>query len=46
VFLIENNHTPVGVVGIDWRQPDAPELGYWLGVEHWAWVSAPKRRGR
>ena len=35
VFLIENNRTPIGVVGIDWRQPDAPELGYWLGVEHW-----------
>ena len=35
VFLIENNHTPIGMVGIDWRQPDAPELGYWLGVEHW-----------
>jgi RimJ/RimL family protein N-acetyltransferase len=35
VFLIENNHTPIGMVGIDQRQPDAPELGYWLGVEHW-----------
>ena len=35
VFLIENNHTPVGVVGIDWREPDAPELGYWLGVDSW-----------
>jgi RimJ/RimL family protein N-acetyltransferase len=35
VFLIENNFVPIGVVGIDWRQPDAPELGYWLGVEHW-----------
>jgi RimJ/RimL family protein N-acetyltransferase len=35
VFLIENNHTPIGVVGIDWREPEAPELGYWLGVEHW-----------
>src|SRR5260370_29661164 len=35
VFLIENNHTPLGVVSIDWREPDAPELGYWLGVEHW-----------
>jgi RimJ/RimL family protein N-acetyltransferase len=35
VFLIENNYTPIGMVGIDWRQPDAPELGYWLGVEHW-----------
>ena len=23
------------MVGIDWREPDAPELGYWLGVEHW-----------
>jgi RimJ/RimL family protein N-acetyltransferase len=35
VFLIENNHTPIGVVGVDWCAPDAPELGYWLGVEHW-----------
>ena len=35
VFLIENNHTPIGVVGVDWRQQGAPELGYWLGVEHW-----------
>src|ERR1700680_4640450 len=35
VFLIENNFVPIGMVGIDWRQPDAPELGYWLGVEHW-----------
>ena len=35
VFLIESNHAPIGVVGIDWRQPDAPGLGYWLGVEHW-----------
>jgi RimJ/RimL family protein N-acetyltransferase len=35
VFLIENNHTPIGMTGIDWRQPDAPELGYWLGVAHW-----------
>jgi RimJ/RimL family protein N-acetyltransferase len=35
VFLIENNYTPIGVVGVDWRQPEAPELGYWLGVEHW-----------
>jgi len=34
-FLIENNHAPIGVVGIDWREPDAPELGYWLAVEHW-----------
>jgi RimJ/RimL family protein N-acetyltransferase len=35
VFLIETNYTPIGMVGIDWREPDAPELGYWLGVEHW-----------
>jgi RimJ/RimL family protein N-acetyltransferase len=35
IFLIENNFVPVGMVGVDWREPDAPELGYWLGVEHW-----------
>src|ERR1700732_2372037 len=35
-FLIETNHTPIGMVGVDWREPDAPELGYWLGVEHWS----------
>src|ERR1700694_4284070 len=35
VFLIENNHAPIGMVGIDRREPDAPELGYWLGVEYW-----------
>jgi RimJ/RimL family protein N-acetyltransferase len=23
------------VVGVDRSQPDAPELGYWLGVAHW-----------
>ena len=34
-FLIENNHTPVGMVGVSWREPEAPELGYWLGVEYW-----------
>jgi RimJ/RimL family protein N-acetyltransferase len=35
VFLIESNYTPIGMVGIDWRQPERPELGYWLGVEYW-----------
>ena len=35
VFLIEQNHSPVGMVGIDRRAPEAPELGYWLGVTHW-----------
>ena len=34
-FLIEHNHTPIGMVGISWLEPEAPELGYWLGVEHW-----------
>jgi RimJ/RimL family protein N-acetyltransferase len=35
VFLIELDYRPIGMVGIDWREPDAPELGYWLGFEHW-----------
>jgi len=35
VFLIEHTLTPIGMVGIDWREQSAPELGYWLGVEHW-----------
>jgi RimJ/RimL family protein N-acetyltransferase len=35
VFLIESDFAPIGVVGVDWREPDAPELGYWLGVGHW-----------
>ncbi|HEU4806317.1 MAG TPA: GNAT family N-acetyltransferase [Nitrobacter sp.] len=35
VFLIEHNHTPVGVAGVDWSEPDAPELGYWFGVDYW-----------
>ena len=34
-FLIERNFTPIGMVGLSWRQPDAPELGYWLGFDHW-----------
>jgi len=34
-FLIEHNHTPIGMAGISWREPDLPELGCWLGVEHW-----------
>jgi RimJ/RimL family protein N-acetyltransferase len=34
-FLIEHRHTPIGMTGINWREPDAPELGYWLGFEHW-----------
>ena len=34
-FLIEHHHTPIGMVGADWRDADTPELGYWLGVDHW-----------
>ena len=34
-FLIEKNFAPLGMVGVSWREPDAPELGYWLGFEHW-----------
>jgi len=35
VFLIERDFQPIGMVGIDWQKPDAPELGYWLGVDSW-----------
>jgi len=35
VFLIERDFDPIGMVGIDWRTPDSPELGYWIGVDHW-----------
>lgn len=35
VFLIEHTHSPIGMVGIDWREQSGPELGYWLGVEYW-----------
>jgi RimJ/RimL family protein N-acetyltransferase len=34
-FLIESNHAPIGMTGINWRDQDTPELGYWLGVEYW-----------
>ena len=34
-FLIESNFAAIGMVGIGWSDRDAPELGYWLGVEHW-----------
>src|ERR1700761_4934768 len=35
VFLIEKNFVPVGMTSINWNEPDSPELGYWLGFEHW-----------
>jgi RimJ/RimL family protein N-acetyltransferase len=34
-FLIEQNFVPLGMVGINWRDPDTPELGYWLGCDYW-----------
>src|SRR5215813_9218332 len=34
-FLVEQNFTPLGMVGVSWQEPDAPELGYWLGFDHW-----------
>ena len=34
-FLIESDYIPIGMVGVDWHQPERPELGYWLGVEYW-----------
>ena len=34
-FLIENNFAPIGMVGINMTDAQAPELGYWLGVDHW-----------
>ncbi|HTB02332.1 MAG TPA: GNAT family N-acetyltransferase [Bradyrhizobium sp.] len=34
-FLIEKDFAPIGIVGVDWGEAATPELGYWLGVEHW-----------
>jgi RimJ/RimL family protein N-acetyltransferase len=34
-FLIECESAALGMVGVDWSEPDSPELGYWLGVDHW-----------
>ena len=34
-FLIEHNFEPIGMVGLMMHEEDAPELGYWLGVDHW-----------
>lgn len=35
VFLVEHNHTSIGMVGASWREAETPELGYWFGVDHW-----------
>ncbi len=34
-FLIENNFVPIGMVGINFSKRNMPEIGYWLGVDHW-----------
>jgi RimJ/RimL family protein N-acetyltransferase len=34
-FLIECSFEPLGMIGINWGAEDAPEIGYWLGVDHW-----------
>ena len=35
VFLIVRNSTIMGACGVAVTDPNAPELGYWLGVPHW-----------
>src|SRR5215472_14196296 len=35
-FLIEHNFVPIGMVGINFGERELPELGYWLGFEHWS----------
>jgi RimJ/RimL family protein N-acetyltransferase len=35
VFLIVRSGTIVGACGVAVADPNAPELGYWLGVPHW-----------
>jgi RimJ/RimL family protein N-acetyltransferase len=34
-FLIEHDFAAVGMTGITFGEREAPELGYWLGFEHW-----------
>jgi len=34
-FLIEHNFVPIGMVGINFGTREMPEIGYWLGVDHW-----------
>lgn len=35
VFLIEHDDDLIGVASLDFTNGSAPELGYWLGVDHW-----------
>ena len=34
-FLIEHDFAPIGAVGLSVLEPEAPKIGYWLGVDHW-----------
>ena len=34
-FLIEHDFVPIGMTGINFGEREVPELGYWLGFEHW-----------
>ncbi len=34
-FLMEQNFEPIGMIGLNMAEHDAPELGYWLGVDYW-----------
>lgn len=34
-FLIEHKDEVVGLASLTWREDDAPDLGYCLGVNHW-----------
>lgn len=34
-FLIEHKDEAVGLASLAWRQPEEPDLGYCLAVEHW-----------
>jgi RimJ/RimL family protein N-acetyltransferase len=34
-FLVEQNFAVIGAVSLNMLEPDAPTIGYWLGVEHW-----------
>ncbi len=35
VFLIETEGAACGMIGLDFGNDEGPEIGYWLGVDHW-----------
>jgi RimJ/RimL family protein N-acetyltransferase len=35
VFLIEAEGAACGMIGLDFGNDEGPEIGYWLGVDHW-----------